>query len=223
MSKTIWSTALSIGGALGLAFSGFSAPAQQFSADLVRTDAGGTAPRPAGKVNVLHDRVRIETSDAPGGFFLILGDVDAAYFVRPAQRIFMDAKQSSQLTQVFVVVDPDDPCIRWRATAKIAGAANERTEWRCERISDDTVNGRRAVKYFGILAANRQHFAWIDPQLRFALRLQYEDGAFVDLVNIQEAPQSESLFMVPGGYQKFDPQRLIDHIKQSDVWVEPAP
>jgi hypothetical protein len=51
---------------------------------------------------VLNKNVRIETSDA-------LGDADAAYFVEPAQRIFMNAKQSGPLTQVFVAVDPNDP------------------------------------------------------------------------------------------------------------------
>ena len=221
MFKPVPMAALVVGAALGLAFSGHSASAQQFSADLARTDAGGTATR-AGKLNVSHDKVRIETSDLPAGFFLVLAGTNTAYFVRPAQKIFMDAKQSSPLTQVFVAVDPDDPCTRWQARAEIAGGANEGTKWRCERIGDDTVNGRRTIKYRGISPGNRQHFGWIDPQLRFPVRLQYEDGTVVDLVNIQEKPQPESLFVVPAGYRKFDPQQLIDRIKQSDVWVEPV-
>jgi hypothetical protein len=40
-------------------------------------------------------------------------------------------------------------------------------------------------------------------------------------VNIHEAPQPESLFVVPAGYRKFDPQQLVDRVRQSDVWVEP--
>jgi hypothetical protein len=229
MFKTVWRDALRVGAVLALVVSGFSAPAQQFSGDLVRfsgdlvrTDAGGTTPRLAGKLKVLRDKVRMETPDVPSGFFLVLGEIDAAYFVMPAQRIFMDAKQSSQLTQVFVVVEPDDPCTRWRAMAKLAGPANESTEWRCQRINDETINARRAVKYLVISPVNRRYFGWIDRQLRFPVRLQYEDGAVLDLVNIQEAPQPESLFILPPGYRKFDPQLLINRIKQSDVWVEPA-
>jgi hypothetical protein len=216
-------TALAVGTALGLAVLAFSAPAQaqQFSADLTRTGAGGIEPRPAGKLNVSNNKVRIETSDAPDGFFLVLGDANAAYFVRPAQKIFMDAKQSSQLPQVFVAVDPADPCARWQVMAKIAGAASQGTEWHCERIGDGTVGERRAIEYRAISPQNLRYFAWIDPQLHFPVRLQSEDGAVVALVDIQEAPQPEELFAVPAGFRKFDPQQLINVIKQSDVWVEP--
>ncbi len=221
MFKPAQVTALAVGAALGLAALAFSAPAQQFSADLTRTGAGGIDPRPAGKLNVLNNKVRIETSDVPGGFFLVLGDADAAYFVRPAQKIYMDAKQSSQLAQVFVAVDPGDPCTRWQLMAKIAGAASQGTEWHCERIGNGTVDERGAVKYRAISPRNQRYFASIDPRLHFPLRLQSEDGAVVDLMNIQEAPQPEDLFAVPAGYRKFDPQQLINVIKQSDVWVEP--
>jgi hypothetical protein len=221
MFNTIPITALALGTAFWLAASALAAPAQQFSADLIRTDAGGVAPRPAGKLNVLNKNVRIETSDAPDGFFLVLGNADAAYFVRPAQRIFMNAKQSSLLTQVFVVVDPDDPCRQWQVAARIAGA-DQGAEWRCERSGDDMVEQQRTIKYQAISPQGRRYFGWINPQLRFPVRLQSEDGAVVDLVNIREALQPESLFVVPAGYRKFDPQRLIDRLKQSDVWVEPA-
>jgi hypothetical protein len=74
-------TALALGAALWLAASALSAPAQQFSADLIRTDAGRAEPRRAGKLNVLNNNVRIETSDIQGGFFLVLGDADAVHFV----------------------------------------------------------------------------------------------------------------------------------------------
>jgi hypothetical protein len=222
MFKIIARAALRVGAALGIAVSSLSATAQQFSGDLVRRDAGSASSRLAGKLNVLRDKVRIETSDVPDGFFLVLGDAEVAYFVKPIQKIYMDAKQSSRLTQMFAVIDPNDPCTRWRVMEIIAGAADEGTEWNCKRISDDIVNGRRAVKYRGISPANRQYFGWIDPELRFPVRLQYEDGELIDLVNIQEVPQLEGLFALPDGYRKFHPQQVIDRIKQSDVWVEPA-
>jgi hypothetical protein len=220
MFNTIPITRLALGTALWLVASALAAPAQQFSADLIRTDAGGADPRPAGKLNVLNKNVRIETSDVPDGFFLVLGNADAAYFVRPAQRIFMNAKESSLLTQLLVAVDPNDPCRQWQAAARIAGA-NQSRQWRCERSGDD-MDQQRTIKYQAISPQGRRYFGWIDPQLRFPVRLQSEDGAVVDLVNIREALQPESLFVVPAGYRKFDPQRLIDRLKQSDVWVEPA-
>jgi hypothetical protein len=212
---------LGLGIAGWLAASGIPAHAQQFAADLVYSNTGGT-PRTTGKLNVANGKVRIETPDLPTVFFLVRGDVNAAYFVRPAQRTFMEAKQSSQLTQLLVPVDPDDPCRQWQAMAQIAGAAEEGAEWRCERIGRDTVDGRNTIKYRGISPRNRHYIGWIDQRLNFLVRLQAEDDTTVDLVNIQERPQPESLFEIPADYRKFDPQKLIDRIKQSDVWVEPT-
>jgi hypothetical protein len=138
-----------------------------------------------------------------------------------AQKIFI-TKQSSPLTQMLAAVDPRDPCRQWQAAARIAGAADQSTEWRCERSSDDAVDQHPTIRYQTISPQGRRYLGWINPQVRFQVRLQSEHGAVVDLVNIQKAPQLESLFVVPPGNRKFDPQRLIDRIKRSDVWVEPA-
>jgi hypothetical protein len=198
-----------------------SAQAQQFSADLVATGVDGTATAPAGKVRVLNDKVRIETPDFADGFFLIDGANRAAYFVRPADRIFMDARQSSRLTQMFVAVDPGDPCRQWQIMAKLAGAADAGDPWRCERVGEETLDGRRATAYRAITPAGRDFVGWIDPDLKFPLRIKLADGATIAVQNIQEGPQSAALFEIPAGFGKFDPQALIKRIKQSDVWVEP--
>src|SRR5215471_11468399 len=103
-----------------LALLSVSAPLQalEFSADLVSRKPGA-APVSAGRLMVRGDNVRIETSELPDGFFLIDCAKPAAYFVRPAMRLFMDAKQSSPLTRWFVPVDPDDPCRQWRAMMQV--------------------------------------------------------------------------------------------------------
>jgi hypothetical protein len=213
---------LGLGALECFAVSGTLAPAQQFSADIVQGDAGSATLRITGKLNVSNGKVRIETSDVPAGFFIVRGDADAAYFVRPAQRTFMDARQSSQLIQVFVAVDPDDPCPQWQAMAKIAGAADHGAKWQCERIGPDVLDGRSTIKYRRISPQNQSYLSWIDPRLNFPVRVQIEGGAVFDLMNISEAPQPEGLFEVPVGHRKFDPQQLIERIKQSDVWVEPT-
>ncbi|MGY3423507.1 hypothetical protein ACVWZW_003982 [Bradyrhizobium sp. F1.13.4] len=85
-----------------------SARAQQFSADLIaRKDDTATA---MGTLRVLDGKARIEATALPNGFFLIDTAKPAAYFVRPRAHVFMDARQSSALTRMFVPVDPDDPC-----------------------------------------------------------------------------------------------------------------
>jgi len=203
----------------GFALSGGSLQAQQFSADLVSTGTHGRAVVARGKLYVSTDKVRIETPELPDGFLLV--DRDSAHFVRPAARLFMDAKQSSRLTQVLVAVDPDDPCARWQAMATIAGAADRGGQWRCNRIGPDTVADRATIKYEATSPRHQASTVWIDPTLRFPVRLLTEGAAGIELSNIREAPQPGHLFEIPVTYRKFDPQALIDRIKDSDVWVLP--
>ena len=105
---------LSLLAAFGFLVCGAPAQAQQFSADLVTTRGDGKAAVAAGKLRVSCDNVRIETPELADGFFLINGAKPTAYFVRPAAGTFMEARQSSRLTRIFVTVDPGDPCRQWQ-------------------------------------------------------------------------------------------------------------
>ena len=195
-----------------------SAQAQPFSADLVSRQGDATAP--AGRLSVLDDKVRLETPELADGFFLIDGAKPAAYFVRPAMRIYMDARQSSRLTRWFVPVDPDDPCRQWQTMARLAGVADQ-ADWHCERIGEDVIGGRRVTAYRAILAADEQVLGWIDPEYRFPLRIKMQDGAVITVENIRDRPPSAPPLEIPQGFRKFDPEALIERIKQSDVWVTP--
>jgi hypothetical protein len=205
-----------------LALTGFilagAAPAraQQFSAELVGAQ-DNAAPTQAGRVRVLGDKVRLETPEIADGFFLIDAAKPAAYFVRPRARVFMDARQSSRLTRLFVTVDPDDPCRQWQAMAQQAGL--EEQNWRCEHIGEEMIEGRATIGYRAALASGRQFSGWIDRERRFPLRIRTEDGTVVTAEHIRDEPQPAELFQIPPGFRKFDPQLLIDRIKQSDVWV----
>ena len=194
------------------------AQAQQFSADLVTTQGDGAAAVSAGKLRVFNDKVRIETPELADGFFLIDGTGPTAYFVRPAARVFMDARQSSRLTRIFVQVDPADPCRKWQAMAKLAGAADQ-GDWRCERAGEGTIGGHGTTAYRAVPAPGRQLIGWIDAARKFPLRIKTEDGALITAENVRDEPQPAQLFEVPPGFRKFDPQMLIQRIKQSDVWV----
>jgi hypothetical protein len=194
------------------------ARAQEFSADLVITRGDGGAAVPAGKLRVFNDKVRLETPELADGFFLIDGTGPTAYFVRPAGRVFMDARQSSRLTRIFVQVDPLDPCRQWQAMAKLAGAADQ-GDWRCERDGEGMIGGQSATAYRAVSAPGRELFGWIDAARKFPLRIKTEDGAIITAENIRDEPQPGQLFEIPPGFRKFDPQMLIQRIKQSDVWV----
>ena len=194
------------------------ARAQQFSADLVISPHDGATVAPAGKLRVFDDRVRLETPELADGFFLIDSAKPTAYFVRPAARIFMDAKQSSRLTRMFVPVDPDNPCRQWQAMATLAGVPGQ-GDWRCERVGEETIGERSAIGYRAVRASGQEFLGWIDPVRKFPLRIKMEDGAVITAENIRNEPQPAQSFEMPANLRKFDPQALIQQIKQSDVWV----
>jgi hypothetical protein len=196
-----------------------AARAQQLAADLVIVTRYGAAAVPAGKLRVSGDKVRIETPDLADGFFLIDGEKPAAYFVRPAARVFMDARKSSQLTRLFVPVDLDNPCTQWQAMAKLAGVVDQ-GDWRCERVGEQAIGARSTFAYRAISARGRELTGWVDVVYKLPLRIETEDGAVISVENVREDSQTEQPFEIPAGFRKFDPQKLIEQIKQSDVWVD---
>jgi hypothetical protein len=201
--------------AISLAGAGASPDAdvsREFSADIVTRDSAGAVV--SARLNAANDKVRIETSEAAAGFFLIDGKTGAALLVRPTQRLFMDARQSTRLTQVFIPIDPRDPCPQWQAAEKSAGVPDAAGAWRCTRIN--------AVEYRVVSADGSPSQRWIDPELEFPVKVRAADGTTVTLAHIRVAAQPAGLFEVPSGYRKFDPQGLIDRIKHSDVWAAPT-
>jgi hypothetical protein len=198
-----------------------AAHASEFSADIVSRDAAGTVIGAAAKLYVRNHMVRIETPEASGGFLLINGDAGTAQFVRPAQQLFMEAKQSSGLTQIFVPVDSKEPCRQWRAAALSAGAASAAGEWRCERIEDEIIDRRRAVQFRVSSPASSPSRRWIDSDLEFPVKLLASDGTTIALEHIHVEAQPANRFAIPPGFRNFDPRALIERVKHSDAWVDP--
>jgi hypothetical protein len=216
-SRQVWTGLVVVIGFL--LFGGVTARAQQFSADLVMVRHDGEAPTPAGRLRVSEKMVRLETPELADGFFLIDGDTPSAYFVRPAARIFMQARQSSRLTRVFVPVDPADPCRQWQAMAKLVGIAGQ-GDWHCERTGEETIGARDTIRYLAVSGSGQEFSGWIDAVRKFPLRIETQDGTTVTAENIRDEPQPAQLFEMPAGLRKFDPRALIEQIKQSDVWVD---
>jgi hypothetical protein len=212
--RRAWFGRLALAGAL---LCSSAARAQQFEASLVIARDGGATT--AGKLRVSGDKVRIETPDLPGSFFVIDGAKPAAYFVRPAMRVFMDARQSSPLTRLFVPVDPDNPCMQWQAMAKVAGIADQ-GDWRCERIGEQAVGTRSTIAYRAISARGLELKGWVDAAYKFPLRIETVDGAVISVENVRDESQPAQSFEIPAGFRKFSPEMIIEQVKQSDVWVE---
>jgi hypothetical protein len=192
----------------------------------VSRDAAGALIGGSARLHASGRKVRIETPEVPAGFFLIGGDLGAALFVGTAQRVFMDAKQSTRLTQIFIPVDPQDPCPQWRAAAQNAGVPGAGGDWRCARAAGGGVGtgaGGGAIEYRVVPPDQNSSLRWIDPRLEFPVKLKAADGGTIALENIRVEAQPANLFAIPAGFHKFDPQALIDRIKHSDVWAGAPP
>ncbi|HEX3950417.1 MAG TPA: hypothetical protein VHW95_11250 [Steroidobacteraceae bacterium] len=195
-------------------------PPQEFSADIVRRDASGAPIGATAKLHAARHKTRIDGLDASGGFFVTDNQAGSAFFVRPAQHIYMDAGQSTPLTQIFIPVEPRDPCRQWQTAARIAGAAGAEG-WRCVFIGPGRFDNRETLKYRVLSPGSAGGQRWIESGLGFPVKARTEDGATIALENIRIGSQPESLFSVPSDYRKLDPQALIERIKHSDVWVGP--
>jgi hypothetical protein len=209
---------LVFGSVSGLASVPQPAKAQQFSAQIIST-ASGTASSSTAKLYVADRKVRIETPELPGDVLIVDAAIPAAYLVRPAQRIFMDSKQSSRLTRLFVPLDPAAPCRQWQAMAEVAGISDS-GQWRCVATGSEIVDGRNTRK-FAVTSLRGRSTRWIDVSLKFPLKIETEDGAVLALDAINEAPQPPERFKIPADYKKFDPRAVIEQMKRSDIWVEP--
>jgi hypothetical protein len=194
--------------------------AQSFSADIVSLDAGGARLGATARLHAANHKSRIEMAGAADGFFLSDSDAGTALFVRSAQRLYLDARQSTALTQIFVWVDPRDPCRQWQAAAAIAGVMNT-GEWRCVLIEREIVNQREIIKYSVLTPGRRSSYGWVDPSIGFPVKWQTVDGKIFALESIVLQAQPASLFSIPSDYRKLDPQALLERIKHSDVWAEP--
>jgi hypothetical protein len=213
-SKTLRASLLAVGSALF----GFSASAQQFSADLVTRQGEKVAH--VGSLRVSEGKVRLETIDFADGFFLVDGKKPAAYFVRPRTKVFMDARRSTLLTQLFVPLDPDAPCRQWQAMASLAAPVDP-DKWHCASDGEGTVGDRKADIYRIVAVSGSSFVGWVDRERKFPLQIKTGDGTVISVENVRDEPQPEQSFEIPRGARKFDPQALIDRIRQSDVWVAP--
>jgi hypothetical protein len=102
--------------------------------------------------------------------------------------------------------------------ATLAGVPGQ-GDWRCERVGEEMIGGRSTIGYRAVPASGQEFLGWIDPARKFPLRIKMEDGAVITAENIRDEPQPAQSFEMPANLRKFDPQALIQQIKQSDVWV----
>ena len=182
-------------------------------------DSSGAPLGPNARLRATSHKTRIELPGAADGFFISDTDAGTALFVRSAQRLYLDARQSTPLTRIFVRVDPRDPCRQWEAAAVTAGVVGT-TEWRCEPIERAIVNQRPVIEYRVSMPDGQSSYGWVDSMIGFPVKWRAADGNLFVLENILLDTQPASLFSIPPDYRKLDPQALLERIKHSDVWAD---
>jgi hypothetical protein len=189
-----------------------------FSADIVSLDSDGAPLAATAKLYAANHKARIEIAGAADSFFISDADTGTTLVVRPAQRLYLDARQSTPLTQIFVSVDPRHPCRQWQAAAATAGAGAR--EWHCEPVERAIVNQREIIEYSVLTSDHQTSHGWVDATLGFPVKWQAADGKVLVVENILLEAQPAHLFSIPADYRKLDPQALLERIKRSDVWAD---
>lgn len=192
------------GRAIGLlvtAFFAAPAAAQQFSADLVTRDSEA-APQTQ-KVFISGDKVRVETGDANGSILIADSGAGIAFMMMPHQRLYIETRNAAaiDMARLFHPSDPNDPCAEWLKMVADRGPGAT-----CTRVGDEVIDGRHTVKFEGVSPEHERGFAWVDPALRFIIRVEGAGGDAMSLQHIEEGPQPADLFAIPADFRKVDPE-----------------
>lgn len=181
--------------------------AQEFSAEMVNNDNG--SQRPA-KIYVGKNKMRVDPEEKGAYTGAVIMDFDTQVMdvLVPSRQIYMETRQGSgpsqQWSRFFQAMNVEDACPEWRKQAKENGGS-------CQKIGDDTVNGRPSVKYEIVSAEGRKDDVWIDKKIKFPLKWQSGNNSG-ELRNIQEGAQSADLFAIPSGYKKMDMGGMMGHM-----------
>jgi hypothetical protein len=189
----------------------------EFSADIVTHDPAGANVNAGARLYVSRGKVRIDLANAATGFFLVDTQSTHALFVRPSQHLYMDARQSTGVTQLFLPADPHDPCQLWQVAARHAGTQSAQDKWNCERV-----NAGHNIGYIVGSTPENSTQRWIDPELSFPVKVRTADGTTLELKNIKKTAQPADLFVIPPGYRKSDPPVPDRRAKSRDLWATPS-
>jgi len=173
--------------------------AQEFSAEMVTSDNGSQR---LAKVYVGKNKMRVDPEEKGpyNGAVIVDFDTQIMDVLVPSRQMYMETKPGSGPRQrwfrFFQAINVEDACPEWRKQANEKGGS-------CQKVGDDTVNGRPSVKYEIVSSAGRKDNVWIDKTIKFPSKWQSGDNSG-ELRNIQEGAQPADLFAIPSGYQKMD-------------------
>jgi hypothetical protein len=193
-------------GMLVLALGAGLCAAQDFSADVLYLSAdaanmgSGVASSPAhnpSKLYVSEGKMRLETRGPDGAVLIVNEEKEGTFALFPAKKQyeFLDGG----LSEYFRVGDAEKACPDWEKAAA--------QKVRCERVGDETVNGRNTVKYRNTRGSDVAiSSVWIDVATKFVVKWE-GGGTAVELRNIVEGKQASDLFLLPLDYDVPKPRK----------------
>lgn len=173
--------------------------AQEFSAEMVNTENGSQHPA---KIYVGKNKMRVDTEGKGPNMGAVIMDFDTQLIdvLIPSQQMYMETKPGNgphqQQFRFFQAMNVEDACPEWHKMTDEKGGS-------CQKIGDEVVNGRPAVKYETVSSEGRKDDVWIDGKIKFPLKWQSANSTG-ELRDIKEGTQPADLFAIPSGYKKMD-------------------
>jgi hypothetical protein len=152
--------------------------AQEFSADIVMTTAQGSM---SGKIFAKSGKVRMETNQV---ISIARMDLGVTWMLLPGQKMYMENPLNAQ---------------------DIASAAQDALGEK-SLLGQEQANGKTVDKYKVVSKVSGKDYVmyqWIARDSKIPVKSQAADGSWSqEYNNVQEGPQPDSLFELPGGYAK---------------------
>jgi hypothetical protein len=193
-----------------------------FSADIV--DPAQPA-KPPSRIYLGAGKLRLESTDTSSfgaivfdpahGKTLIVNDqaksyIDAGFFTPLVAVAF------APMIQVLRPAGSGDPCTQWNTAINPFAAFAQRDrstpvpKFTCRNLGAEAVNGRPAQKW-GVTSnepSDGPTTIWIDDRLHIMARSQDKNGT-MEMRNVREGPQPDSLFTPPARYKKLSLTGLV--------------
>jgi len=158
--------------------------AEDFSADMISTTKDGIFK---GKIFVSKDKIRMEN---PQSITITRMDRKIVWILMPRDKKYME--------------QPFDPSKVVATSEKISGEIERKL------IGQEIIDGRMTNKYQVVYNQNGKRvtiFQWFAAGLNIPVKTVAGDNSWtMEYKNIKTGKQSDSLFEVPAGYQKFSYQ-----------------
>lgn len=169
----------------------------EFSADIV--DHSEKAHGKMTRVYFGKDKVRFDSAQGSDQGGVILDFSKQSYLVlMPKQHMYMEmpaqAMENRGMFSFFKAGDVENACSDWLNLAINKGGT-------CQKLGNETVNGRHTVKYEGTNSKGESGTVWLDSDVRFPIKWENKNGSG-ELQNIQVGSQPSSLFEPPTGYTR---------------------